>query len=643
MAKDLSDFDPVIADGFAPIADIDPPDTWARVWPTTTLGASITEDVRSSSIGDETGGAVRRRWIAAIAAGVIAIAGLGAMAAFGRDSRGPTSLEQATSPVLCPPLTAVDGMPAPTHPPECESFHAGPELGTANPATVEPGGTVTITPLATIQPICGDLVIVLQFQTDAFDRVGVLSPDGSWQSYREQPLPTLPACLPDLTDGPVTYKLAAELTAGSWRLCRTDADETRDGYADPAAAAGCVDITIQDPAQQADSTEVQDPGFRADGFGNASVEPAIVGPGDTITITPTSAVQPVCGSPALIRIADGQRLGVLGDSGTWVAGSDDVFRACLVDETSSPHDFVLPNPLPSELPNGAYSICLTRDFTDEGCGPLVIDGADGVTVVTNPPEQPRTGELADTLTLLGVDVDAAPIGAVVDDGGTYCGSEDTGALNDESPGVNVAGRRCLLDHQAAALPSSFISAATKDGDPIVSVWRTEADGSAEWYLDLTRVPGERDDDWIDYDCPRLSLSSDRNADLPPTAFDCSAPSGRTVDIEPTAFPEIFTTRPQAPTCGYVFAELTGPADPAASSVVSCFDARITAGEPVEVVTTFTDGPIRIARWIVHNGDGQFEITTLTIDLDGQRTREWTRQSCSSVTLNADATAQLSCT
>lgn len=86
-----------------------------------------------------------------------------------------------------------------------------------------------------------------------------------------------------------------------------------------------------------------------------------------------------------------QTTGRPGDSGAWIAGSDDVFRSCLPDQTSSPHDFVLPNPLPSQLPNGAYSICLTQDFTDEGCGPLLINGGTS-TPITDAPQQDDSAE-----------------------------------------------------------------------------------------------------------------------------------------------------------------------------------------------------------------------------------------------------------
>lgn len=180
----------------------------------------------------------RLRQLAVAAAGGVLLIGCGAS---GESTDRPGV---GANGVDCPPLTAVAGEPPPTHSERCARFHDGPPLATADPLVASPGGTVTITPAATIDPNCGDAAFVMTIETDSWVRIGVLSPFGDWLDAREADDATMASCSPEPTAAALDYVVPVEMAGGMWRVCRTAPPRDVAGFFADADAAGCADVRV---------------------------------------------------------------------------------------------------------------------------------------------------------------------------------------------------------------------------------------------------------------------------------------------------------------------------------------------------------------------------------------------------------------
>ena len=239
-AREPRDVDADVAARLAGLQDVETPDLWDRIRQDASSRSGTDSMVFSSAVD---GSGARWRWLAA-AASMLIVVGVAAIALTGHD--GPDAASSPVSASLpagdCPPSTVVDGEPEPTHPPECASIHDPSPLGSIEPAIVDQGGTITLTTAGPIDPVCDEIAVVWRFNTDAFDVVGTITPDGSWQpaTTRNAPLDT---CASEAAGRRVTYRLPDTLAPGSYRLCRT-AIATEPAN-DPQVTVGCGDVDVR--------------------------------------------------------------------------------------------------------------------------------------------------------------------------------------------------------------------------------------------------------------------------------------------------------------------------------------------------------------------------------------------------------------
>lgn len=238
--RDPSDFDPLVAERFAGLLDLEPPAIWDRVRTEASSNPADEPMVAGHPVDD--GGSSWRGRLLAAAAGVLVVAGVAAVAVVAQDgSETNTPAQRPAAVGDCPPLTVVDGEPAPTHRPECESIHEPAPLGVVTPTVVVEMGDVTLRTTSPIEPICGEMALVLRFDTDAFAVIGTLGTDGAWQ-----PAPTdtdFEVCDVEPPGRTVTYRLPDALEPGQYRLCRSHVDDGQTN--DPAIHGGCGDLTIR--------------------------------------------------------------------------------------------------------------------------------------------------------------------------------------------------------------------------------------------------------------------------------------------------------------------------------------------------------------------------------------------------------------
>ena len=344
----------------------------------------------------------------------------------------------------------------------------------------------------------------------------------------------------------------------------------------------------------------------------AIVEPMRVAPGDRVTITPSSPVQPTCGDVGALfdlRLGSPVRLGVLATDGTWVPESTPpTFRLCLPDVSDTPITYTIP----ADAPIGEVALCRSADFTLDGCGRLIvlapsdsqeaaasvsvpvvegltegeavsvlrdlglIVGVDRVEVQAGDPGGGRVvtqspvgatevdpgsevritigqsiDPLTQTLIELGVDVASAPDPAAQLDGATFCGVERTGFEGFLSDDIDAGGRRCFLDHHAARLSAAFVSQnLTTEGDSVVIVMRSDPDGTTTFHVDSTKDEFGSGG-WTSSRCTRLVDIG--NLESSPTTFGCSStgePLTAPIVADPLPFPAWFEKRTDAPTCGF---------------------------------------------------------------------------------------------
>lgn len=104
-----------------------------------------------------------------------------------------------------------------------------------SPSTVRVGERFVVTPDDVVQPICLNAAVVLQPSGAGQKRVGILSPDGAWQSYDTGPDPTVAACAPAPSANEQSYEVPPEMEGGVYVVCLTwDQDD-----------AGCGPLTVE--------------------------------------------------------------------------------------------------------------------------------------------------------------------------------------------------------------------------------------------------------------------------------------------------------------------------------------------------------------------------------------------------------------
>jgi hypothetical protein len=104
---------------------------------------------------------------------------------------------------------------------------------------------------------------------------------------------------------------------------------------------------------------------------------------------------------------------------------------------------------------------------------------------TTRPAGREPNELEEALRRFGVDVDAAPTDARQLGDARFCGAERD-RIDDDYVG-NAAGRRCFLEGNAAGRPVVFVLFQTSvEGDPIVTIYRSDAAATVEVFYDATR-------------------------------------------------------------------------------------------------------------------------------------------------------------
>ena len=107
-------------------------------------------------------------------------------------------------------------------------------------ARVEPnsaaiGETFTIEPAGEVQPLCMNVLTVLQeIGTGDLEREAWLSLDGYWQQVGQEPEPTVASCLPELSAAARTFTVPEQMESGIYVVCLS---------AEPAEA-GCGRLTV---------------------------------------------------------------------------------------------------------------------------------------------------------------------------------------------------------------------------------------------------------------------------------------------------------------------------------------------------------------------------------------------------------------
>lgn len=237
----------------------------------------------------------------------------------------------------------------------------------------------------------------------------------------------------------------------------------------------------------------------------------------------------------------------------------------------------------------------------------------------------RFDQLTEALRVLGADVDGAPAGASSLDGAVWCGAEQppepdpTGLYTDEGR------RRCLLDAHLAAAPAVFARLrTTTEGDPIVEVWRTLADGTVEVFTDATR-DAEGSGRWETQSCGRLTTRFP-GPGVVPTTFGCAEDIGVPVVHTSEPMPEWFTSREVLPLCGYAIR-----LEDVDAVQRGCFERAIVDRQPGEFAYLDVYEGVWTARWFRVTSTGEYEVfvQTITEGAPGSPTPTavWERYAC----------------
>jgi hypothetical protein len=254
---------------------------------------------------------------------------------------------------------------------------------------------------------------------------------------------------------------------------------------------------------------------------------------------------------------------------------------------------------------------------------------------TTVPAQPDIDTLGEALTALGVDTTDAPPTATQLGEATLCGVERQSQGAPADNGIDESARRCFLDHHISAQPAVFVEEfPTTEGDPLVTVWRTLADGTIEQHIDSTRDTFGSGT-WQSSTCGRLTTRFPQAPEpLPASYFACDAASvdavGR-LQAPSAPMPTWFAQRQPLPLCGY---EIRISDRDVASR--ECFADAVRNGEPAEYAyVSIGDEGERSTRWFRSLGDGTFEILEWqSADAFGS-TNQWLRHRCTTITFAND--------
>lgn len=358
--------------------------------------------------------------------------------------------------------------------------------------------------------------------------------------------------------------------------------------------------------------------------GTALVTPSVVQPGGTIAVTPDGAVDPECVDLAGVYRGDnGKREGLLAPDGGWtpwvVDGPPPTFLACERYPSSETAEYVLAG----DLGPGSYVICIGASAADvaaadsRACGSFAVAEEGG----TLAPDAPPTDPLVTALVDLDADLAGAPTGAASLDGATWCGSERRFDLDPNGALVTEPARRCFLDAHLAAAPAVFVTGLSSiEGDPIVYVWRTLADGTVELFTDASR-DNFGSGQWESQSCARLATKFPGGPDgNPPTTFGCTDDGGDVLSPLYTAMPSWFTSREVLPLCGYAVRLVDVD-----TVQRDCFAQAIADRRPAEFAYADVSGGARTARWFRVTTAGAFEVIEQTITAEAGAV--WQRYAC----------------
>jgi hypothetical protein len=209
------------------------------------------------------------------------------------------------------------------------------------------------------------------------------------------------------------------------------------------------------------------------------------------------------------------------------------------------------------------------------------------------------------------------------------------------PDVDEEPRRCLLDHHVAAQPAVFVEVfPTTEGDPIVTVWRTLADGTVEQFVDSTR-DSFGSGEWDSITCGRLTTMFPQASEpLPPTYFSCDSSSIDVLDgriaAPAAAMPAWFEQRTTLRVCGYEI-RIEDRDLPRRG----CFAEAVAAGSPAEyAVVSIGDEGERSARWFRSLGNDTFEVIEWQSPDAFGSPGGWVLHSCSTIEFAAEPNAEI---
>lgn len=232
----------------------------------------------------------------------------------------------------------------------------GPGNATVSERSVEQGQTLTITPAAEVPSItCERLVHV----AGPDGEVGYVGREG-WTAY--QPDGPIEWCTGTPSDQPVTIVVPRDLAAGAYVVCVAGGDPD-----------GCAELTVaedgQDPAPPPASS--------------ATAEPAVVGRGGSVVITPASAVDVPCGDEyARVERQSAGRTELVGIISNGRLSGSDPPPDCATTTSAAPRRVSVPD----EMPDGSYRVCVSIPVDADGCALVTVQGTAEPTITTTTPD-----------------------------------------------------------------------------------------------------------------------------------------------------------------------------------------------------------------------------------------------------------------
>lgn len=302
-------------------------------------------------------------------------------------------------------------------------------------------------------------------------------------------------------------------------------------------------------------------------------------------------------------------------------------------------------------------------WTPPGSGPALDDRATGddgepVPVETttpigsvppgsSPPTVPpgTSEDWEETLASFGIDLAAAPpaVRDLVD--AETCGGVRTDG-NDGTEAVQQERNQriaCLLDAYLAWQPAALVTVATSvEGDPVATVYRTDATGTLHMFQDATR---DRfgSGTWRRQECRWLSASptgTDGSVVLALEPDVCSNPTPDGLDPREWTAPD-FGTREVLPPWARASGELVrcGLVDTnqgATEAQRQCFAEAIFDDVARELATiTHDDTGVTTVRWYRIGDTGLIEVVGRSYPNADDRDRPWVHQRCSGIQVSDD--------